>query len=220
MAAIETGVPLLVEARELIARFQSMIRKRATAEPGTWLAQARSSLAASFAMGIMKDPAAVTAAFNLPWSNGQTEGQITKLKLVKRQMYGRGKIDMLQARMICITYPTSPKMRQSPYSTPIRDPVPGPIDTPRIMDRSQHPAGAQQIPWHTPPNDRRCPAARLRFFDRRPSDLPSHAGGAGPPDPRRGSSLDVGGRAHGRPFPELSEIRPRPVHGFPVGVGA
>jgi transposase len=29
----------------------------------------------------------------LPWSNGQTEGQITKLKLVKRQMYGRGKLD-------------------------------------------------------------------------------------------------------------------------------
>jgi transposase len=34
------------------------------------------------------------------WSNGQTEGQITRLKLVKRQMYGRGKIDLLQARMI------------------------------------------------------------------------------------------------------------------------
>ena len=49
----------------------------------------------------MKDEVAVTAALNLAWSNGQTEGQITKLKLVKRQMYGRGKIDMLQARMIC-----------------------------------------------------------------------------------------------------------------------
>jgi transposase len=35
-----------------------------------------------------------------PWSNGQTEGQITKLKLVKRQMYGRGKLDLLQARLI------------------------------------------------------------------------------------------------------------------------
>ncbi|MEE3627388.1 hypothetical protein UCD39_25980 [Nitrospirillum sp. BR 11752] len=34
------------------------------------------------------------------WSNGQTEGQITKLKLVKRQMYGRGKLDLLQARVI------------------------------------------------------------------------------------------------------------------------
>jgi hypothetical protein len=42
------------------------------------------------------DRAAVTA-FVEPWSNGQTEGQITKPKLVKRQMYGRGKLDLLQA---------------------------------------------------------------------------------------------------------------------------
>ena len=46
---------------------------------------------------------AVLAAITLPWSNGQTEGQITKLKLVKRQMYGRGKIDLLQARLIGFT---------------------------------------------------------------------------------------------------------------------
>ena len=103
VAAIETGVPLLVEARELIASFQGMVRKRATAELGPWIARVRSSLVASFATGIMKDEAAVTAALNLAWSNGQTEGQITKLKLVKRQMYGRGKIDMLQARMIYST---------------------------------------------------------------------------------------------------------------------
>ncbi len=40
------------------------------------------------------------AAIVEPWSNGQTEGQVTKLKLVKRQMYGRGKIDLLRARMV------------------------------------------------------------------------------------------------------------------------
>ncbi|MCP1768543.1 transposase [Bradyrhizobium japonicum] len=39
-------------------------------------------------------------AITSPWSNGQTEGQITRLKLVRRQMYGRGKIDLLQARLI------------------------------------------------------------------------------------------------------------------------
>jgi transposase len=55
---------------------------------------------ASFAGGVAKDEAAVRAAITSPWSNGQTEGQITKLKLVKRQMYGRGKIDLLQARLI------------------------------------------------------------------------------------------------------------------------
>lgn len=40
------------------------------------------------------------AAITSPWSNGQTEGQITKLKLVKRQMYGRGKLDLLEARLV------------------------------------------------------------------------------------------------------------------------
>jgi transposase len=44
--------------------------------------------------------AAGRAAIIEPWSNGQTEGQITKLKLVKRQMYGRANLDLLEARLI------------------------------------------------------------------------------------------------------------------------
>ncbi len=100
VAAIEGGVPLLVEAREVIAAFQAMIRKKSLADLDTWLERARSGLVASFANGVVRDRAAVSAAISSPWSNGQTEGQITKLKLVKRQMYGRGKIDLLQARVI------------------------------------------------------------------------------------------------------------------------
>ncbi len=42
----------------------------------------------------------MSAALSSSWSNGQAEGQICKLKLVKRQMYGRGKLDLLQARVI------------------------------------------------------------------------------------------------------------------------
>ena len=57
------------------------------------------SILASFGKGIAADQAAVTAALVEPWSNGQTEGQITKLKLVKRQMYGRAKLDLLRARL-------------------------------------------------------------------------------------------------------------------------
>ncbi len=100
VAAIEAGVPLLVEAREIIAAFQVMIRKKCLADLDPWLERARSGLAASFANGVVKDLAAVSAAITSAWSNGQTEGQITKLKLVKRQMYGRGKLDLLQARVI------------------------------------------------------------------------------------------------------------------------
>jgi transposase len=89
-----------VEAREIIAAFQAMIRKKSLADLEPWLERARPSLVASFAGGISKDQAAVSAAITSPWSNGQTEGQITKLKLVKRQMYGRGKLDLLRARVI------------------------------------------------------------------------------------------------------------------------
>ncbi|HMG49064.1 MAG TPA: ISL3 family transposase [Inquilinus sp.] len=103
VAAVESGVPQLVEARSIIADFRAMIRKKALANLEPWLARARPSLVASFANGVMKDHAAVSAAITSPWSNGQTEGQITKLKLVKRQMYGRGKIDLLQARVIGAT---------------------------------------------------------------------------------------------------------------------
>ena len=100
VAAIEGGVPLLVEAREIIAAFQGMIRKKSLADLEPWLERARLGLVASFANGVAKDRKAVSAAITSSWSNGQTEGQITKLKLVKRQMYGRGKIDLLQARVI------------------------------------------------------------------------------------------------------------------------
>jgi transposase len=100
LAAIQTGVPMLVEARNLIDRFQAIVRQSVAADLDPWIIDARTSLVASFASGISLDRAAVCAAIIEPWSNGQTEGQITKLKLVKRQMYGRGKLDLLQARLI------------------------------------------------------------------------------------------------------------------------
>jgi transposase len=100
VAAIEGGAPVLLEAREIIADFQAMIRTKAAAHLSRWIERASNSLVASFARGIARDENAVRAMMTLPWSNGQTEGQITKLKLIKRQMYGRGKIDLLQARMI------------------------------------------------------------------------------------------------------------------------
>ena len=74
--------------------------RKVEADLDPWIDQARVSLVASFANGDAKDIAAVRAAIISRWSNGQTEGQITKLKLVKRQMYGRGKLDLLQARLI------------------------------------------------------------------------------------------------------------------------
>ena len=80
IAAVEQGVPLLVEAREIITAFHTMIRKKARADLDPWLERACASLVASFANGITKDKAAIDAAITTTWSNGQTEGQITKLK--------------------------------------------------------------------------------------------------------------------------------------------
>ena len=100
VAAIKGGMPLLVEARDVAAAFQAMVCKRSLAMLEPWLERAQVSLLASFANGRPKDKAAVAAAITSPWSNGQTEEQITKLELVKRQMYGRGKLDLLRARVI------------------------------------------------------------------------------------------------------------------------
>jgi transposase len=99
VAAIEQGVPML-DARALVDRFHAMIRKKAEIALEPWIDESKRSLIASFATGIVKDKAAVHAAIMQPWSNGQVEAQITKLKLVKRQMYGRAKLDLLQARLI------------------------------------------------------------------------------------------------------------------------
>ena len=99
VAAVESGVPTLVKARSLLDRFHNMVRQRNSDLDG-WISEATPSLVASFASGIRKDRQAVAAAIQLPWSNGQTEGQITKLKLVKRQMYGRAKLDLLEARLL------------------------------------------------------------------------------------------------------------------------
>ena len=70
VAAIEAGVPTLVEAREIIAEFHLTIRRRAAAELSPWIERARASLVASFVRGVTNDEAAVWAAITSPWSNG------------------------------------------------------------------------------------------------------------------------------------------------------
>ena len=57
-----------------------------------------------FVKGLQRDQAAVNAAFSLRWSNGQVEGQVHRLKLIKRQMYGRSRF--------CATLPPRAPFRQ------------------------------------------------------------------------------------------------------------
>ena len=77
-----------------------MSRRKAAEELEQWIADATSSLIGSFVNDIRKDKDAVQSAITEPWSNSQTEGQIAKLKMVRRQMYGQGKLDLLQARLV------------------------------------------------------------------------------------------------------------------------
>jgi transposase len=68
-----------------------------------WLTGARDSKAPEirrFASSLRADLSAVRAAFQSPWSSGQVEGQINRLKFLKRQMYGRAKLDLLRARVL------------------------------------------------------------------------------------------------------------------------
>jgi transposase len=103
VARIERAVPVLVSARDLVERFHRMVRDRESTALPAWLIDAAGSVLASFGKGIVADRGAVAAAMSQPWSNGQTEGQITKLKLVKRQMYGRANLDLLRARLLAPT---------------------------------------------------------------------------------------------------------------------
>jgi transposase len=68
-----------------------------------WTERAKASGIAelkAFAVKLLQDTEAVVAAMTLPYSQGQTEGRINKLKLVKRSMYGRGNFDLLRQRVL------------------------------------------------------------------------------------------------------------------------
>jgi transposase len=95
--------PTLRLAQRLAAAFFHLVRTRDAAALSPWLAQAQhSGIAelAGFALGIRRDEEAVTAALQEPWSQGQTEGQVNRLKVLKRQMFGRAKPDLLRCRML------------------------------------------------------------------------------------------------------------------------
>lgn len=93
-------MPALAEARNLVERFQSIIQRKVGADLAPWLQDAGSSRIASFACSMTRDLAAKRVAVIEPWSNGQTEGHVNRLKLVKRQIYDRAKLDLLEARIL------------------------------------------------------------------------------------------------------------------------
>src|SRR5215208_4034589 len=95
--------PEAARAQGLALSFVEVVKERRVDDLRGWLIEAQRSGVAefvSFATGITADLRAVRAALEYEWSNGQTEGQVHRLKLIKRQMYGRGKLDLLRARVL------------------------------------------------------------------------------------------------------------------------
>jgi len=90
-------------AYTLTQRFRQLMLAREASTLDLWLMDGLASEIPElvrFASGLQREHSAVQAALELPHSNGQVEGQITKLKLLKRQSYGRTKPDLLRQRML------------------------------------------------------------------------------------------------------------------------
>lgn len=77
-----------------------MIRQRDAAAWPKLREDSKASLLAHFARNLCRDEAALLAAMQQPWSNGPVEGNIHRLKLIKRSMYGRAKFDLLRLRVV------------------------------------------------------------------------------------------------------------------------
>ena len=93
-------VPDIERAAQLANQFIKLLRERRGEELSNWLAQAAQSPLTSFATGLRRDLAAVQTAFSSPWSQGQVEGQVNRLKMLKRQMYGRASFPLLRSRVL------------------------------------------------------------------------------------------------------------------------
>lgn len=96
--------PAIHAAYELAQAFAALLRERQGDRLDAWIDQVTDSgirELRGFAAGLAGD-AAVRAGLTEPWSNGQTEGQITKLKLLKRQAYGRAGFGLLRVRALAV----------------------------------------------------------------------------------------------------------------------
>ena len=100
VARLEHALPELAQARRLLDEFTTIVRDGDCTALARWLEDAQTSEMAAFARGLTADLDAVPAALRAPWSsNRQTEGQINRLKMLKRQMYGAAAMNLLLPRL-------------------------------------------------------------------------------------------------------------------------
>ena len=102
-AALLGNCPVVQTAQRLVAEFQRVVKTHDIGALASWLTSAQQSDVPElqgFALGVRQDRAAVEAGITEPWSQGQTEGQVNRLKKIKRTMYGRANFDLLRLRVL------------------------------------------------------------------------------------------------------------------------
>jgi transposase len=95
--------PTIAQAAALAQRFLRMIRERQAEALEGWLSDAEASdikELRGLAQSLRRDYAAVQMALASEWNNGQTEGHVNRLKMIKRTMYGRAGFDLLRNRVL------------------------------------------------------------------------------------------------------------------------
>ena len=109
LAAVTAACPHLAQLREHVAAFAGIMTSHAGRDRlGTWLTAAETSAIPAlhaFAAGIRHDQAAVTAGLTLTHSSGKVEGNVNKIKMLKRQTYGRAGFPLLRHRVLLATKP-------------------------------------------------------------------------------------------------------------------
>src|SRR5215831_10978010 len=93
----------VAEAIDLAQDFTALVRQRQPERLDPWLTRATASTLKAFqrfASGLREDYEAVKAGVTLPWSTSPVEGHINRLKMVKRQMFGRAHLDLLSRRFL------------------------------------------------------------------------------------------------------------------------
>jgi transposase len=98
--------PEIKQASQLVRRFKKMTDELSKKKLDGWINDAKECQASAmktFANGLQRDYDAVKAAVSLKWSNGQVEGQVNRLKNIKRQMYGRAGFELLKKKVLMQT---------------------------------------------------------------------------------------------------------------------
>jgi transposase len=95
--------PEIKKAVKLAKHFHQLMKEGKAEQLRAWIEEAQNSKIPelrAFVRGIENDRTVIEAALSHAWSNGQVEGQVHRLKLLKRQMYGRAQFDLLRAKVL------------------------------------------------------------------------------------------------------------------------